>query len=1025
MFGGAKMIKLPNYHYSLETLHVGCEEPRAYFIPYNDEKNAELPRSSSRYFHSLCGDWDFRFYKSLADVEDGFYAENYAADDNYDKLKVPMNWQMALDKDYDKPNYTNVNYPIPQDPPYVPDENPCGIYLRDFTIDENMIERELFLNFEGVDSCFYLWINGKFVGYSQVSHMTSEFNITSFVHQGSNRIAVLVLKWCDGTYLEDQDMWRLSGIFREVYVLARCKHARIEDYFIKTELKKKLTKCTVDVDLKIFGDREASYKFISPHGDIVDTGESKDGKIRIKLDNPFLWSDEFPLLYSLYLDIADETILAKVGIKDLIIKNSVLYLNGQNIKFRGVDRHGSHPLLGHATPVEHILEDLYILKRHNVNAIRTSHYPNDPRFLEMCDELGFFVVDETDLEAHGMAVTNSDKPSHMEHWSRLSNDPDWKGAYVDRVKRMFERDKNHACVMFWSLGNESGVGSNHKEMYSYIKSRKPDAIVHYEGANYEYANRAKTKLDGISDVESWMYPSVPKCKEILKKMIRRNKPLFLCEYCHAMGNGPGDLRDYWELIENNDNFIGGCIWEYTDHSVAVPDGKGKYIYTYGGDFNDHPNDGNFCVDGLVYPDRTPHTGFEEAKIAYQPFVAITDFKGNIVIKNRLFFDGLDDIGIKWDVKSNGDTVLEGEISGLMVMPRERKKFNLYNGEDCFFIGETYLTLRFITRMDKPWAKAGYECGMVQLKLPSKDNELEKIKGGELNFEEDDRFINVQANNNSYRIDKAYGSLTKIESNGVQFIDKPLNLNLFRAPIDNDAKYKGEWLKLGFDRLVQKTYDVKISAQDSNRLSVEIDMSLGSYTYEPVFRGKITYTFLSTGEMLVNVKGQAHEELEVLPRIGLQFTMPHGFESFEYYGMGPKESYNDKNLSSYVDLFKTTATDNFEHYVRPQENSSHYATKWAFVSNQDGIGLLCMPYDFDSLTVNAQHFTPQQIWNTKHDYELKPIDETIFSVDYKQSSCGSGSCGPISLDKYRLLDKEFNFTIRVLPGSLEDKNPFNI
>lgn len=1021
------MLKLPDYHKNLDILHYGCEEPRAYFIPYEDEKSAELPRSESKYFHSLCGEWDFRFYPSIVDVEDGFYAEDYVIGSEYNKIKVPMNWQMDLEKDYDKPNYTNINYPFTFDPPHVPDENPCGIYLRDFEVTENMLSRDLFLNFEGVDSCFYLWINGKFVGYSQVSHMTSEFNITEFVHAGKNRIAVLVLKWCDGSYLEDQDMWRMSGIFREVYILERTTRGRIVDFFIKTELKKKFTRCTMDIDLKIDGNRQATYKLISPYGEEIASGESKDSKIKIKFENPVLWSDELPHLYSLYLDVPGETILAKVGIKELVIKHSILYLNGQKIKLRGVNRHDSHPILGHATPVEHMLEDLYILKRHNVNAIRTSHYPNDPRFLEMCDELGFLVVDEADIETHGTSsrICRTAKDSKyskdewwITFWSQLSQGAEWKEAYVDRAKRMFERDKNRASVIFWSLGNESGCGDNHRAMRDYIKGRKSDAIIHYEGANYRYGEFAKKKFTDISDVESWMYPSIDQCKEILSSKKRAKKPFYLCEYCHAMGNGPGDLRDYWELIESDDRFVGGCIWEFTDHSVAVPDGNGGYKYTYGGDFNDYPNDRNFCVDGLVYPDRTPHTGLKEAKIAYQPLFAEYVGTGSIKITSRLFFDGLDDIGIRWNIKSDAELVAEGEVSGLMVMPRESNEFALFNPNDYNFTGETYLTLCFVTKTDKPWAKAGYECGLKQFRLDSSPSKAAEAVQGKLTVEEDDRYIRISSEKNSYVFDKTYGRLESIKHNGIDLITKPVELNLNRAPLDNDVPYTGQWESIGIYRLKQKTYSTVLIENNPDKVVVDVKMSLGSYTYDPAFRGTMTYTFLSDGAVLINVNGTATEGIEVLPRIGLQLTMPEGFEKFTYFGKGPHESYIDKNLSTYIDKFETTVTDNFEHYVRPQENSSHFNTKWAEVRNTDGIGLYCTAEDFESFSVNAQHFTPNMLRETPHDYELVPLKETVLSLDFKQLSCGSASCGPISLDKYRLLDKKFNFTFRLFPGKAE-------
>lgn len=1006
------MLNIPKYYCDPKILHVGCEEPRSYFIPYRDEEGTKLPRESSPYFHSLCGDWSFKFYKSLADVEDDFLEDGFTAED-FDKIKVPMNWQMALDKDYDKPNYTNVAYPIPMDPPFVPDENPCGLYYNTFEVTENMMVKDLFLNFEGVDSCFYLWINSQLVGYSQVSHMTSEFNITKFCTQGTNKIAVLVLKWCDGTYLEDQDMWRLSGIFRDVYLLERCARGRITDYYVTTEFKRKNTRCFLNVQLKTEGEREVNYHLVSPYGDEVEKGVCKDGNIRIKLENPVFWSDEEPLLYDLYLDVAVETILVRVGIKDLKIEKSVLKLNGKNVKIHGVNRHDSHPLLGHATPIEHMIEDLYILKRHNVNAIRTSHYPNDPRFLELCDELGFFVIDESDLETHGLGCS-LDKHSHK-LWSRLSSNPEWEDAYVDRAKRMFERDKNHVCVIFWSLGNESGCGDNHRAMRRYIKSRNSSAIVHYEGANYAYSESSGENFSDISDVESWMYPSVDKCREILSSKKRCKKPLYLCEYCHAMGNGPGDLRDYWELIDSDDRFCGGCIWEYTDHSVAIQREDGKTGYTYGGDFGDMPNDGNFCVDGLVYPDRTPHTGFEEAKIAYQPFYVSYAGNGNIKVKSRKFFTGLDNIGIKWDVKDDGVLLADGEISGLMVMAGEEKEISVFNAADINPQGCCYLTLHFITKDNKPWADAGYECGMKQFVLSEKKKEQSTVSDGKAEItSETFRKLTVAAGDSIFEFDKYYGRLEKFSFCGKDMIIGPIELNLYRAPIDNDSPFREQWKSAGLERLVQKTYGVTVNQENDGSISVCVELARSSYTVEPVFKGSLTYIICPDGSLKIRTDGYAHGAIEVLPRIGLKAVLPEGFEGFEYFGMGPSESYVDKNLSTYMDLFRTTVTDNFEHYVRPQENSSHYNTRFAVIKNGEGAALKCEPEDFDSFSVNAQHFTAQMLAETKHDYELAPLKETVLYLDYKMNSCGSSSCGPQSLEKYKLTEKKFNFTFRITP-----------
>ncbi len=1016
------MVRLKNYHKSLETLHVGCEEPRAYFVPFKNEEKSDLLRENSEYFTSLCGEWDFKYFKNQTFIDNEFWAVGYDTTD-FDKIPVPMNWQMLLGRGYDTPHYTNVNYPFPKDPPHVPDDNPCGAYVRDFDVTPDMAKRQLFLNFEGVNSCFYLWINGKFVGYSQVSHNTSEFDITEFVSEGKNKIAVLVFKWCDGSYLEDQDFWRLSGIFREVYILARNSKGHIKDVEIKTSFNKKITKCDFAVNLLMNGNADVTYKLISPDGNITSEGSFSNNKLLLKLEYPLLWSDEIPQLYKLYLYCHDEVICMPVGMRDIRIHSSVVYLNGQKIKIRGVNRHDSHPVYGHYAPYEHFLEDLYIMKRHNVNAVRTSHYPNDPRFYGLCDELGFLVIDEADLETHGMGSVLS-----HDEWSvsldSLSNSPEWEAAYVDRAKRLYERDKNHPCVIFWSLGNESGAGDNHRAMRKYIKSRNPDAIVHYEGSNYSYSLDRKQKLGDISDLESRMYPSPEECIETMKKI--KKKPFFLCEYCHAMGNGPGNLKEYWDVIENYDNFVGGCIWEFTDHSVAVPDGKGGVKYTYGGDFGDTPNDGEFCVDGLVYPDRRPHTGFLEAKNLYQPFSVQFDQKGNVKIFNKRYFKGLDDVGLKWEIKCNGEKIANGELSGLMIMPRSTQKFALFNFREIDVYGEAYLNLYFFNTKDTPWADSGYECGHCQFKIETAKADLVKVAASGIETLEDEQFITVTAGDYVYRFDKYFGVLDTITFKNREMISTPIKLNLFRATTDNDRPFRDEkWLKRGLDRLIQKTYSVRVAKSDSG-VAIVADVSYAPVIFTPVMKAKITYIIQATGDLLINVNGNIDlKHIDYLPRLGVTFRMPKENERFEYFGYGPMESYCDKKNAAMVDRYVSTVTDNFEHYIRPQENSSHFGTKWALVGEDSGYGLFMSGYGLDSVSVNVSHYTQEHLDATRHDYELEAIDDAVVCLDYKQEGIGSGSCGPIASEQYHFKEESVNFTFRIKPVEMETVKPFEM
>lgn len=1000
-------------HKDLSNMHIGCEEPRAYFVPY---QSAELARNGDRnksaYFKNLCGEWDFRYFKSFNDIDYDFTKQTDG--ENAEKIEVPSNWQIYLDRGYDVPQYTNINYPFPKDPPHIPEDNPCGLYTRTFYLSENFAKRELYINFEGVDSCFYLWINGEFAGFSTVSHCVSEFDISKYAHAGQNTVQVLVVKWCPQSYIEDQDMWRMSGIFREVYILARAKQ-HIKDIYIKTSLSDGFEEGKIKLETLFKGKTDFTYMLVSPDGEAVAEGEySKDSEITV--ENPYLWSSEEPYLYELYTVCGDEVILFKVGFKKIEIKDSVVYFNGKKVKILGVNRHDSHPVLGHTTPIEHVIEDLKILKRHNVNAIRTSHYPNDPRFLQLCDEYGFFVVDEADIECHGMA-----NDAHKTGWDFLSDSDDWTDVYVDRAKRLFERDKNHACVFMWSLGNESGVGKNHAEMQKYIKSRDKDALVHYERAT-----ATQNVYRDMPDIYSEMYSHPDFCRDYLKDK-NQTRPLYLCEYVHAMGNGPGSVKEYVELIRNNDKFLGGCVWEMTDHSVEITLPDGRHGYTYGGDFGDFPNDGCFCVDGLVYPDRRPHTGFLEVKKAYQPVSAVlTDFEsGTVEIKNLRYFTDLSDIDAVWSVECDGRTVLTGKIPALNIAPQRKKKYSLFNMYEFEEGGEYFLNIKFLYNTDSAFCEAGYELGFEQLELGSLCEDEDEIADGiaenmlcPVSADESERYIVINTGETSVKIDKTNAKICEIISDGRNMICEPVRINLWRAPTDNDRYIRSKWESEGLDRIEQYARSTEITESDETHVTVKSTLILSALSKEPhaaveqyitVERGgKITYDFG------VKIKDGA----QPLPRFGLELVMPEGNERMEYFGKGPYESYSDKCLASRIGLFKTTVTDNFEHYVRPQENSSHCDCRRAFVGSLNGYGLEFERHsDSDSFIFNAQHISAHELTHVKHDYELEMKKETYVYADIKMNGIGSNSCGPLPLAEYTFDEKNFSGSIVIKPGRI--------
>lgn len=997
-------LNIPNYHQSTETLHVGCEKPRAYFVPFPcgcASKHAE--RGESTFFKSLCGEWSFKFFKSVNDVCD-------LSTEGSDKLTVPMSWQMALGRGYDVPNYTNVNYPIPYDPPFVPDENPCGLYSRKFTVPAAMAGKKIYLNFEGVDSAFYVWVNDEFAAYSQVSHMTSEIDITSLVHAGENEIKVLVLKWSDGTYLEDQDMWRMSGIFREVYLLFR-DETHIRDIFVHCDLDDSFTDADFTADVDVTGKATVEWTLDCPCGETIFSGKcevDESGKIVVPtVKNAKLWSDEEPNLYTLTLHCGNEYITLPIGARRVEIKDGCVVINGKKVKAKGVNRHDSHHLLGHATPVEHMVRDIMIMKAHNVNMVRTSHYPNDPRFTALCDKYGIYVCDETDLETHGA------RP-----WYALSRSPEWEGEYVDRVQRMVERDKNHPCVIFWSLGNESGWGQNHVAMHTWIKSRDTSRIVHYEGANYDY-NDGKYLRD-VTDIESRMYPSPTWCDNYCKAP-ERDEPLFLCEYSHAMGNGPGDLRDYWEVIEANDNFFGGCVWEFIDHSVAIGDKYGDPSFTYGGDFGDHPNDGNFCVDGLVYPDRRVHTGLEELKQAIMP-VAVREVKpGTVAIKSRRYFKSLSDISMAWTVKVDGKAVKSGVHPNLDIAPEAEEVFEIVPENELPAHGTVTLDLSF--RQNKPteWADVGYEVGFAQFIY----ERAEKIKAAPALYPvelcENREEYTVTVGETVYKISKFSGMITDICDNGEHLITKPVVPQIWRAPTDNDRNVQWDWRNSSIHNAKVKCYSTEVVKADENEAVILSKISLAAAPNEVVLRADITYTVKYGMGIKIACDVKWNIQKKHYPRFGMRLTMPEGAEQMRYFGYGPNESYVDKRLASKLGEYKSTVTENYEPYVFPQENSSHWGCRWADVHTVAGHGFLftsCEPFSF-----NASHFSPEQLTETRHHYELKREPETTVMLDMRMDGIGSNSCGPELAEKYRFNETEFSSSVTIKPVFAAEVNPY--
>ena len=975
----------PDYHKNINVLEMNPLPPRAYYIPYHSEAAAyENDRKSSEYYYDMCGEWDFCFFPSSLEVQD-FTSKSFTAE-GFDKIDVPRCWQTYTERNYDKPQYTNFNYPFPVDPPHVPDDIPCGLYVRDFEFTKDQIaNKDILINFEGVDSCFYLWINNDIAIYSQAAHTTTEMRINDYLLPGKNSFKVLVLKWCAGSYLEDQDKWRMSGIFRDVYMLIRDKD-HINDYTVKTVLNSKLTSARISVALDLWGKKGVEYFLKDKEGNIVAEGKAENS-FEIEVKSPHLWSSEDPYLYALILKCGNEYIKQNVGIRRIEIKKGIVLINGRPVKVMGVNRHDSHPELGYTTPPEHMLRDLHIMKAHNMNMVRCSHYPADPRFYDYCDELGLYVCDEADIETHGFdAVDNR---------SLISDDPAWEGMYMMRLVKMYQRDKNHPSVIMWSLGNESGFGCNHKAMSKYLREHDDSRIVHYEGANTPQNNGVQ---DDCVDIESHMYTPTPDLKKYLETK-KYKQPLFLCEYCHAMGNGPGDLKEYWDMIDSEPRFFGGCIWEYTDHSVLH---RGNF--TYGGDFGDFPNDGNFCVDGLVFPDRRIGTGMLEAKEVYAPVYVYKNGDGSITVKSRRFFTDLLDLTMKYVFEVNGKAVSKGQKK-LDIAPGGEQTFSFDIPEGDF----VYLNLYFVSNIDRPWAKKGYNvcCKQIEFnaKMPVCGHETRNTLHTSL---EGDTLI-VKGKETTYIFDKNKGVLCAIEKKGKNLLAQPVKLNIWRAPIDNDRVVKHSWYQKGFPYASMKCYGTEILLATEEKTVFKADFSMGAPIMAPILHATVYYSVYADCTVEIKVSADVSDKVPELPRFGLTLVTKEGFEKTEYFGYGPGESYIDKRLACRMGYFRNTVKGEFEHYIRPQENASHYNTYYARLSSKESELVFTAP---GSMSFSAKHFTDMQLTEATHDHKLKPMKETVVSLDYKMGGIGSHSCGPWLKEEYRVGEKHIDFAVEI-------------
>lgn len=987
---------------------------RAHFLTFPSKEKALL--NNNRYTHAfknLNGVWKFMFLDAPEYSPEGFFNSDFDVT-KMDDITVPGNWQL---QGYGKMHYSDLWYNFPINPPYVPTENPTGIYKRTFFVEESYRDKKIIIRFCGVDSAYHLWINGKEVGYSKVARNESEFDITDLIRVGEeNDVTVRVYQWSDGTYLEDQDMWWESGIFRDVELIGVPKDG-INDYKVIADLDDEYKNGIFKVEAFLRTTKEVNVTF-----ELVDAGENtvftktvvaKEGKACIDevIADVNHWTAETPYLYKLFMTVEDdgqiiEVIPQNVGFRNIRLNGETFLVNGVAIKFKGVNRHDYSPQNGRVVSREEIEKDIILMKQFNINAIRTSHYPNSYYLYDLCDEYGMYLIAETDLECHGFELTGDYK------W--ITDDPSWEFAYVSRMTRMIERDKNHPAIIFWSLGNESAFGCNFRKMTDVAHEMDPTRLVHYEG-DFDVES---------ADVYSTMYTWIenPKKPYLMKDIIEKSKkPHIHCEYCHAMGNGPGNLKDYQDLVYAHDKLQGGFVWEWFDHGIESFTESGEKYYRYGGDFGDDPSNKDFCIDGLIMPDRTPSPGLYEYKKVIEPITttAVDIQKGIINLLSRYDFANLDRFNLVYKVMED-DVILQ---TGFMPVPsieaRANKDITLPYDLSAIKVkpgAHYYVNISYQLREDTSYASSGHELATAQFELPLYKEGIMVRPEGILNVEKEHTTLHVKGANFSLDFNLVNGNLMNIVRDGMQVLSKGPRLTLWRAPISNDMEIIDKLKKVYFLHLEHEVVMNIDYHMEGNILKVEVDTINSTTNSAWHFKTKYVYTVCPSGDILIDVEGTPSGRVDLapdmLPRIGVSMHLDKSMEHVRYFGMGPGENYADSKEAAQMGLYANTVDGLFTNYVIPQENGNHMGCKWVSMTNDRGMGLLASTEgDFN---FSASWYEDKDLDDAKHTCDLVKRDYIVFNVDYKQNALGTNSCGQWQLDKYRAKFEDFKLSFRLTP-----------
>jgi len=1006
-------------------------QARATLYPFDTIETAlSMDRELSPWFTSLNGNWKFKLFDKPEDIDTVLFKKDFD-DSNWSDIVVPGTWTMQ-DKG-DNPQYTNVRMPFDHTPPCVPDENPTGIYRTRFTLDNSWSDRRTVIHFAGVESAYFVYLNGQQVGFSKGSRTPVEFDLTVSLCTGENTLAVMVIRWSDGSFLEDQDHWWMAGIHREVYLYST-DNVFIQDVFVKGQLDETYTDGNIDLKLRIdnLNDIKTIHsldiKMYDPSGNIVldeiKAAETEGLSIRhtapgidhilehnirlnYKIESPLKWTAETPNLYKVLVILKNkngeivEVNSSRTGFRRVEIKNKEMLINGKAVLMKGVNRHDHDDRTGKTVSREMMIKDIRLLKQFNFNAVRTAHYPNDVQWYDLCDEYGIYLIDEANIESH-------------DFYNQLCRDPRWTGSFLDRVMRMVQRDKNHPSIIQWSLGNESGYGANHDAAAGWVRGMDDSRLVHYEGAirgvygqgpiSYEPGRGSR-----VTDTFCPMYPSIEDMVKWVSE-VDDPRPYIPCEYSHAMGNSNGSLKDYWNVIENTHGLQGGFIWDWVDQGLIKTDKNGVEYWAYGGDFGEKIHDFDFCINGMVWPDRTPHPAMYEFKKLVQPLgvKSISLEKGQFEIINKKYFTDLSDLYCEWNLHVNGKMIEQGIISDINAVPGTSREISINysepymeNDDECF------LDFHFYISEETSWSEKDHEIAWEQFSMPYKgrDSQIEE-KAFDAVLIRENETVTIKAGKTEVEADLNTCSITSISYNNEKVICSSPDINLWRAATDNDGirgwsgqedKPLGKWLSAGFNNLKIKSTSLEIEERNSGIVLIFDKTWTGTDENKEICHIQ-KVTVMKTGEIIVDNEIEIDENLPSLPRIGVSFELTEGFENLQWFGKGPHENYIDRNAGSPVGLYESTVVDQYTPYILPQEHGNKSDVRWFTLNN----GRTYISFKSEStMEFSAGHYSDEELYSKRHTNELVASENTIITIDHKQRGLGTGSCGPHTRKEYEL------------------------